>query len=143
MPLLARWTALFLRDKGFRGLAEPDLVLFLLLGTGKAEDMLKTQTMAFHFDDVQVKLLNVARDWLHSLVPHMLSKIDRVSFGLLANERIEASEAADARARVIAAARAANDLEALEAFDADYIDIDTSAGCMPKTRKLLAVPFIG
>jgi Ca2+-binding EF-hand superfamily protein len=141
MPPLARWTYVFLNDKGFRGLNEQEIVQFLILGTGKAEDMLRTQTTAFHFDDVQVKLLNLARDWLHSLLPHVLSKIDRVTYGLLANERIEASEAADQRAKVIAKARAANDVAALEAFDDDFADV--SAGFMPKTRKLLAVPFIG
>jgi Ca2+-binding EF-hand superfamily protein len=141
LPPLARWAFVFLADKGFRGLDERDVVQFLVLGTGKAEQMLKTQTQSFHFDDVQVKLLNLARDWLHSLLPHVLSKIDRVTYGLLANARIEASEKADQRAKVIAAARAANDTAALEAFDDEFIDV--SAGGMPRTRKLLAVPFIG
>ena len=32
------------------------------------------------------KLLNLARDWLSSFVPHSLQKIDRVTFGLLSYE---------------------------------------------------------
>ena len=58
-----------------------------------------------YFDDVQVKLLNLARDWLHSLLPHVLSKIDRVSFGLLDESRIAEAEKADAHARALATAR--------------------------------------
>eukprot|EP00796_Vickermania_ingenoplastis_P003610 gene3610-2550_t len=30
-----------------------------------------------------VKLLNLAHDWLHRLLPHVLAKIDRVSYGIL------------------------------------------------------------
>ena len=30
-----------------------------------------------------MKLLNLAHDWLRTLLPHVWSKIDRVSFGLL------------------------------------------------------------
>jgi hypothetical protein len=30
-----------------------------------------------------IKLLNMASDWVRSVMPHVLSKINRVSFGLL------------------------------------------------------------
>eukprot|EP00966_Prymnesium_polylepis_P048919 1131888-Prymnesium_polylepis.1 len=33
--------------------------------------------------DEQTKLLNLTRDWLHALLPHVLSKRDRVAYGLL------------------------------------------------------------
>ena len=33
--------------------------------------------------DEQFKLLNLCRDWLHSLLPHVLSKRNRVAYGLL------------------------------------------------------------
>lgn len=33
--------------------------------------------------DQQFKLINLCRDWLHSLLPHVLSKRSRVAFGLL------------------------------------------------------------
>ena len=33
-----------------------------------------------------VKLVNLAHDWLQSLFPHILGKINRVSFGLLSAE---------------------------------------------------------
>ncbi|CAI5722768.1 unnamed protein product [Hyaloperonospora brassicae] len=33
-----------------------------------------------------IKLLNLARDWLRTILPHVLSKINRVSYGLLRDE---------------------------------------------------------
>ncbi|TDH74318.1 hypothetical protein CCR75_003035 [Bremia lactucae] len=33
--------------------------------------------------EASIKLLNLARDWLHTMLPHILSKINRVSYGLL------------------------------------------------------------
>ena len=38
-----------------------------------------------------MKLLNLARDWLQQLLPHVLSKIHRVSFGVLREEEAEAT----------------------------------------------------
>eukprot|EP00808_Paulinella_micropora_P020702 g53334.t1 len=57
------------------------------------------------------KLLNFARDWCLSFLPHVLSKIDRVSFGLLNAEDL-------ARALQITPR-------------------------MPKSREVMAVPFVG
>ena len=34
-------------------------------------------------NDDQVKLLNLSHDWLESLLPHVLLKINRVNYGLL------------------------------------------------------------
>ncbi|KAL3658013.1 hypothetical protein V7S43_017055 [Phytophthora oleae] len=36
--------------------------------------------------DFSIKLLNLARDWLRTILPHVLSKINRVSYGLLRGE---------------------------------------------------------
>ena len=58
-----------------------------------------------------VKLINLCHDWLQCLFPHVLSKINRVSFGLLSKEDLERQIAEDPR--------------------------------MPKTRKFLAVPYVG
>ncbi|CAD2213894.1 Protein of unknown function (DUF3645), putative [Angomonas deanei] len=40
-----------------------------------------------------LKLLNLAHDWLHRLLPHVLSKIDRVGFGLLQAADLAAPQA--------------------------------------------------
>lgn len=56
-------------------------------------------------------MINLCHDWLHSYFPHTLSKINRVSFGLLSPTDLERARALDPH--------------------------------MPKTRKLLAIPFVG
>ncbi|CAM9444296.1 unnamed protein product, partial [Hapterophycus canaliculatus] len=56
-------------------------------------------------------MLNLTHDWLRSFLPHVLTKIDRVSFGLLTPADLERALEADPK--------------------------------MPKSRKLLAVPFVG
>ena len=33
--------------------------------------------------DVHIKMLNLGFDWLHSLLPHVLAKVNRVHYGLL------------------------------------------------------------
>jgi hypothetical protein len=47
---------------------------------GIREDMLKDEVM---------KLLNLSYDWLHSFLPFVLGKINRVSFGLLTDDEIK------------------------------------------------------
>lgn len=42
-----------------------------------------------------IKLLNLARDWLRTILPHVLSKINRVSYGLLREEYRAATASGD------------------------------------------------
>lgn len=60
-----------------------------------------------------IKLLNLSRDWLQTILPHVLSKINRVSYGLLRGEH------------QVAAASGSN------------------GASNSQSRLLLAVPFIG
>ena len=71
-------------------------------------EILKTVKHALTGD--YIKMLNLCHDWLKSFLPHVLAKINRVSFGLLSAEDLE---------------KAKDDPR------------------MPKSRKLLAVPFVG
>lgn len=41
--------------------------------------------------DMSIKLLNLGRDWLRTILPHVLSKINRVSYGLLRGEHASAA----------------------------------------------------
>ena len=43
-----------------------------------AEEMVSS-----YFPATAVQLLNLARDWIWTYLPHVLSKVHRVSFGLL------------------------------------------------------------
>jgi hypothetical protein len=46
-------------------------------------------------DDEFFKMLNLCRDLLHSILPFVLTKIDRVSYGLLSLEQIEREREAE------------------------------------------------
>ena len=46
-------------------------------------------------DDEFLKMLNLCRDLLHSILPFVLTKIDRVSYGLLSLEQIEREREAE------------------------------------------------
>ena len=52
--------------------------------------------------DAGVKLLNLCHDWLSSLLPFVLSKVDRVSFGLLKDGQIS-QERREPRSRLLLA----------------------------------------
>ena len=109
-PLLAQWTSIWLRAHGgLRGMSDAHTIAYLVRGPGEAEAKAHLNRES---SDEATKMTNLARDWLCSLLPHMLAKVDRVTFGLLQPD----------------------DVELLE---------KTTGQTLPKTRKLLAVPFVG
>ena len=63
-----------------------------------------------------LKVLNISRTWLTSILPHVLSKIHRVSFGLLHPEDEERWKVEEGVTGVLR---------------------------MPPSRRLLAIPFVG
>lgn len=71
------------------------------------------QTVQERFSPTSIKLLNLSRDWLSLFLPHVLSKVNCVNYGLLSPSYI-ASHAARHAGRKI-----------------------------PPSRNLLAVPFVG
>jgi len=109
-PLLAQWTSIWLRAHGaLRGMSEALVMAYLLNGPGYQDAKAQLDRES---DDEAIKMTNLARDWLCSLLPHLLSKVDRVTFGLLQ--------------------------------PADITMLERVTGSkLPRTRKLLAVPFIG
>jgi Protein of unknown function (DUF3638)/Protein of unknown function (DUF3645) len=87
---LAHWSLLWLRS---HGLATPldDETLVSYLVSGWDDDSLAKQVR----DCVSpqgTQLLNLTHDWLHSFAPHILSKINRVAFGLLPPWAIRSGE---------------------------------------------------
>lgn len=94
-PLLAAWVLLWLRAKGFVEAGVPDDIVktFLINGPTSQEDdaalfEISQQVLLSHRTE-QKKMLNLAHDWLHSFAPHVLSKINRVSYGLLTKEDMQ------------------------------------------------------
>ncbi|AIO00701.1 hypothetical protein LPMP_311130 [Leishmania panamensis] len=57
----------------------------LLLSPVKRDDAEScvSRELNVHMPDYGLQLLNLAHDWLYRLLPHVLAKIDRVSFGVL------------------------------------------------------------
>ena len=103
-PTLARWLLIWFGTKKLVGVPD-DVVIRYLLRQETRNQELKS------LDDDFVKMLNLGREWLNSLLPFVLSKINRVNFGLLNTQDLERALSLDPR--------------------------------LPKSRRFLAVPFIG
>lgn len=81
-PPLARWTLLYLRNAGLRGVDDDQVLAYLEVGPDRVDEQVRN-VVRKSVDDDGVKMLNLCSDWLRSLLPFVLGKIDRVSFGLL------------------------------------------------------------
>ena len=89
-PLLAEWAELWLRAHGAaRGVAEHHMRAYLTRTEGAAE---AAQVIEREAEDESLKMINLARDWLTALLPHVLAKINRVSYGLLSAKDVQALE---------------------------------------------------
>ena len=111
--------------KGYDATAVDVHLLNYLSSSMKTTERMAAEEMVGHyFSPTAIQLLNLARDWIFTFLPHALSKVHRVSFGLLAdNDRNRWKQ------QIIAAA--GGDTTAADNF---YI---------AKSRWSLAVPFIG
>ncbi len=88
-PLLASWVLLWLRSKGVASISEQTLYAYLVDGW---EDHDVAHQVRTHLGPEQKALLNLAHDWLASFAPHVLSKINRVAYGLLSAADMHATE---------------------------------------------------
>lgn len=87
-PLLAEWLLIWLGTKGLSGLTDSQILHFLAKGPRDpvAAKMVETAT---ELNVEYVKMLNLSHDWLTSYLPHILTKIHRVGFGMLSWSEIE------------------------------------------------------
>jgi hypothetical protein len=84
------------------------------------------------FRPKSVMMLMLAREWINSLLPHVLAKIHRVHFGLVSKDDVEKwRKAAEAAAGSAVSAAADEGLKKVVDFQ------------VAPSRRLLAVPFIG
>lgn len=100
-PWLAQWIMIWLNSLAHEGtLTDEQTLQYLLLEptkkgpTGQPEQSIKQRALGLGIHeemlpDEWLKLLNLAREWIHSLLPFVLGKINRVSFGLLHDLEIE------------------------------------------------------
>ena len=84
-PLLAEWSVFWLRPRlqARGGLSDVQIRAYALARTPPPVAIMS------RLSDGQVKLLNLTADWLDALLPHALSRIDRVHYGLLQPEELE------------------------------------------------------
>lgn len=80
-PLLSRWLLLWLRARKVPSLTDEEILHFLSVGNKSRIDVI--EKMKRHLHDEHLKMMNLGHDWLNSFLPFVLSKINRVHFGLL------------------------------------------------------------
>ncbi|OEH80097.1 EF hand family protein [Cyclospora cayetanensis] len=102
-PLLAQWLSLFFALKKLAGISHDQQQQYIMLPvhicpsnlTGscfvEGEGTLYSDLFEAveRLPEVHLKTLNLAREWLCSLLPHALQKVNRVHYGLLTSEEIE------------------------------------------------------
>ena len=109
-PLVAQWTMLWLlthfvgenevHDDSDEGKAGVAMLLEYIMGHDVATK--KSAVEATLMPD-SLKLLNLAQDWVCRLLPHVLSKIDRVSYGLLSAAELAAADPRTPQSRLLMA----------------------------------------
>ena len=90
-PLLARWIVIWMSFRQASGLTDNQMFDYLTLTKDGGDIKQKAMEVGIQEEllaDEVMKLLNLAHDWLHSYLPFVLGKIDRVSFGLLNDEEL-------------------------------------------------------
>ncbi|KAH8046329.1 hypothetical protein JL720_16406 [Aureococcus anophagefferens] len=85
-PILAEWAVFWLMKSHVGGVTREDTLRFLVEGASEAgpnADVARRINDRSTIDAAHAQMLTLARDWIQSFLPHCLSKIDRVSFGVL------------------------------------------------------------
>ena len=89
-PLMARWQLLYLRNKRLPTVDDKHLLSYMV--NGPLKDRAAASAVHVALDDEYMKMLNLSHDLLRNFLPHVISKINRVSFGLLSKQDIKNSE---------------------------------------------------
>jgi hypothetical protein len=86
-PLLAQWLLLFLRAHRLTSLTDEQLITCVIKGMGNVDaDLVRAVEKSVR--DEHVKMLNLGYQWLSSMLPFVVGKINRVAFGLLPSSRV-------------------------------------------------------
>jgi hypothetical protein len=80
-PLLSRWQLLYLRNKRLPSVEDKHLLSYMT--NGPLKDRTAASAVQVALDDEYMKMLNLSHDLLRNFIPHVMSKINRVTFGLL------------------------------------------------------------
>ena len=87
--LIARWQLLFLRNKRLPSVEDRHLLSYMI--NGPAKDKQAASAISVALDDEFMKMLNLSHELIRNFVPHVLSKINRVGFGLLSKGDLKLS----------------------------------------------------
>ena len=79
LPVVAEYLVPWIKARVLKTTGLTDEILRTFLHTGESDQLTLEHSES-------IKLLNLAKDWLHSYLPHILAKINRVSYGLLEAE---------------------------------------------------------
>jgi len=84
LPLMCDWVMLWIEAQHLTGITSAQMREYLMTPGIHAPELAEAveRGVTPHFR----KMLNLARDWLRSYLPHVMQKIDRVSFGLLSED---------------------------------------------------------
>jgi hypothetical protein len=88
-PLMARWQLLYLRNKRLPEVEDKHLLSYMM--NGPLKDRQAASAVQVALEDEYMKMLNLSHDLLRNFIPHVLSKINRVSFGLLSKADLKNS----------------------------------------------------
>ena len=80
-PLFARWQLLYIRHKRLPTVEDKHLISYLV--NGPLKDKAAASAVHVALDDEYMKMLNLSHDLLRNFLPHVISKINRVGYGLL------------------------------------------------------------
>jgi hypothetical protein len=82
-PIMADWLFMWLEAQHLAGLSEASIKTFLLEGANSNRNRQLAEEIQAKLSPNHRKMLNLGKDWLNSYLPHVLQKIDRVSFGIM------------------------------------------------------------
>jgi len=86
-PLMARWQLLYLRNKRLPTVDDKHLLSYMV--NGPLKDSAAASAVHIALDDEYMKMLNLSHDLLRNFLPHVMSKINRVSYGLLSKQDLK------------------------------------------------------
>ena len=91
-PLLAQWMVVWLNSTETMPINNEKLVQYLLVGKKSGEETLSLLNKKL--TDAAMKMVNLSHEWLSSILPFVLGRIDRVTFGLLSPTDIKLTKEA-------------------------------------------------
>jgi hypothetical protein len=86
-PIMARWQLLYLRSKRLPTVDDKHLLSYMI--NGPLKDKQAASAVHVALDDEYMKMINLSHDLLRNFLPHVMSKINRVSFGLLSKSDLK------------------------------------------------------